>query len=209
MLGFGDSTEMYAVCLCTEQAMVTLCDIEPASLDPSLSNSLKRGLSISILHLPTHLSHWLSYYFYVVQRKNTHVLRKCQKCKSGIPLLQPLGGHSPGTLSPLVPTSQHPPSLAHLPLHCLHGVAGAGRSTGARGAAGIHQSETRPVEPGQVTSVFGSGSMAIAECVPRTRGEQGGGGGPGEDGTGWGSRRDPSSSAGSAAPCCPPCYSGE
>lgn len=47
------------------------------------------------------------------------------------------------------------------------------------------------MELGLATGGFGSGSAAIAERVPSTRGEQGGGGGPGEDGAGWG---DPSSS---------------
>lgn len=43
--------------------METVCDVGAASLDLSLSSSLEMGLSISILHLPTQLSHWLSYYF--------------------------------------------------------------------------------------------------------------------------------------------------
>lgn len=79
------------------------CVMGPTFLDPPLSYFLERGLSISISYLPTRLSFWLSYYFWVVQRKKTHVLRKCQKCKSDISLLQPSGGHSPGTTR-LVPS---------------------------------------------------------------------------------------------------------
>lgn len=37
-------------------------------------------------------------------------------------------------------TSQQPPGLAHLPLRCHAGAAGAGRSAGAGGSASVHQS---------------------------------------------------------------------
>jgi len=127
------------------------------------------------------------------------MLRKCQKCKSGISPLQLLGGHSPGTTCPL---TRLLPLLNTLPVwHISHsttsaGMAGARRSAGAGGSAGIHQSRTRLVELGRATGVFGSWSTAITERVPRTGSERGSGGGPGEVGTGWGSRGDPSSLAG-------------
>lgn len=88
------------------------------------------------------------------------------------------------------------PPLNALPVwHVSHSTASSG-AAGAGKSASIHQSETRLVELGRAMGGFGSGSTAIAGRVPRTRGEQGGGGGPGEDGAGRGSHGDPSSSPG-------------
>lgn len=83
------------------------------------------------------------------------------------------------------------------------GAAGIERSTGARGSARIHQSGIRPEAPPWATGAFGSGSTAIAQHAPRTRGEQGGGEGPGEDRTGRGSHGDPSSSSGQCSTLLP------
>lgn len=100
------------------------CVMGPTFLDPPLSYFLERGLSISISYLPTRLSLWLSYYFWVVQRKKTHVLESAKNvrvtshfCSHRVDIPQGQLVSSP-RVAPS--TSQCPPSLAHLSLHRLH-----------------------------------------------------------------------------------------
>lgn len=92
-----------------------------------------------------------------------------------------------------------PPLNTLLVWHISHsaactGAAGAGRSAGAGGSASIHQSETRLVELGRTAGGFWFGVNGNRGACPG--GEQGGGGGSREDGAGWGSHGDPSSSPG-------------
>lgn len=105
-----------------------------------------------------------------------------------------------------------PPLNTLLVWHISHstactGAAGAGRSAGAGGSASIHQSETRLGELGRATGGFGSGSTAIAECVPevsRVVVED-----PGRMGQDGGATGTLPHRLGSVVPRCLSCYSGE
>lgn len=91
-------------------------------------------------------------------------------------------------------TTQHPPGLAHLPLHCLHWCSWCWEISRCWGIS-QHSPERDPTGgAGTGHGWFWFGVNGNRRTRPR--GEQGGGVGPGNDETGWGSHGDPSSSPG-------------
>lgn len=79
-----------------EWAMKTLCD--GTNIPGSTCELLPWKGFLHLHFIPTYPSVPLAQLLLPGgSKKKTHVLRKCQKCKSGIPLLWPSGGHSLGT----------------------------------------------------------------------------------------------------------------
>lgn len=165
-------------------------------------------------YLPTHLSLWLSYCFQGGSKKKAHVLRKCQKFKSGTSPLRPLGGHSPGDNSSR-PLMWLLPPLNALPVwHIPHStpplarlVPGDQLVPGDRPAftrAGPDQwSRDRP----RVCLVRDQRQSQSVSRGPEVSGvvvED-----PGKMGQERGATGTLPHRLGSAAPRCPPCYSGE